>query len=30
MHEAVRGHKTTLANKLRDAGMVDIIPILDA
>ena len=29
MHEVVRGHKTTLANKLRDAGLADIIPILD-
>ena len=29
MHEAVRGHKVTLANKFRQAGHPELLPILD-
>lgn len=29
LNEAVRSHNTTLANKLRAAGLEEIIPILD-
>lgn len=30
MQEAVRSHNVTLANKFREAGHADLIPILDA
>lgn len=30
MHEAVRSHNVTLANKFRSAGYPELVPILDA